>query len=61
MKTLSEKQINNRLEKYYQEHFGELDTDEWHNNPASNEWKFERDCKVIHLICDANTGKVVEK
>ena len=61
MKTLTEKQIHNRLDKYYKEHFGERDTDEWAVNPAINRWKFVRDGKIISLVCDIQTGKVFEK
>lgn len=58
---LSEKQLNNRLEKYYKKHFGENDNDKWYVNPAPNKWKFERDGKIIILVCDMESGKVEEK
>lgn len=58
---LTEKQLHNRLDKYYKEHFGERDTDDWYVNPAINKWKFERDGKIIILVCDMQTGKVTEK
>lgn len=61
MKTLSEQQLHNRLQKYYKKHFGDCDTDGWHNNPAINEWEFERCGDIIHLVCDMQTGKVSEK
>ena len=61
METLTEKQLNNRLKKYYLKHFGERDTDDWYVNPAINKWKFERDGKIIILVCDMQTGKVAEK
>lgn len=61
MKALTEKQLFNRLNKYYREHYGELDTDEWYVNPADNIWKFERDNKTIILECDIQTGEVKEK
>ena len=61
MKTLSEKQMNNRLNKYYLKHYGENDTDGFYNNPAPNKWKFERDGKIIILVCDEQTGEVTEK
>lgn len=61
MKTLTEKQLHNRLNKYYKKHFGELDTDEWYVNPAENVWKFKRDNKIIILECNMQTGEVKEK
>ena len=60
MKALTEKQMHNRLDKYYKEHFGERDTDEWYVNPSPNKWKFERDGKTIVLICNEYTGKITE-
>lgn len=61
MKTLTEKQLNNRLNKYYLKHYGENDNDEWYVNPAVNKWKFERNGKIVILVCDVTTGKVTEK
>lgn len=61
MKTLTEKQLHNRLNKYYKKHYGERDTDEWYVNPAQNIWKFERDGKTIILVCDMETGEVEVK
>lgn len=61
MKILTEKQLHNRLNKYYKEHYGELDTDEWYVNPSINVWKFNRDNKTIILVCDMKTGEVTEK
>lgn len=60
-KVLTEKQLHNRLDKYYKKHYGELDTDEWYVNPAENIWKFERDGKTIILVCDIYTGEVIER
>lgn len=61
MKTLSEKQLHNRLNKYYLKHFGENDNDSFYVNPAINKWRFERDGKIIILECDMQTGEVMEK
>ena len=55
---LTEKQLHSRLNKYYKEHFGELDTDEWHVNPAPNIWKFNRDGKTIILTYNVKTNSV---
>lgn len=60
MKSLTEKQMQTRLDKYYKKHFGERDTDEWYVNPSDNEWKFERNGKIIILKCDKETGKVFD-
>lgn len=60
-KVLTEKQLFNRLNKYYKKHYGELDTDEWFVNPADNIWKFIRNGKTIVLVCDIYTGEVHEE
>lgn len=59
-KVLSEKQLHNKLNKYYKEHFGESDTDEWYVNPAVNVWMFIRGNETITLKCHMLTGEVVE-
>lgn len=61
MKVLTEKQLHNKLDKYYKKHFGERDTDGWYVNPAVNVWMFERDGKIITLQCHILTGEVTEK
>lgn len=61
MKALTEKQMHNRLNKYYLEHYGEDDNDGFYVNPAPNKWKFERNGKIIILVCDMCSGKVEEK
>ena len=61
MRLLTEKQMHTRLDKYYKKYFGERDTDEWYVNPAPNRWKFERDGKIISLVCDMQTGEVHEE
>lgn len=60
-KSLTERQLHNKLNKYYKKHYGELDTDEWYVNPSDNIWKFERNDKTIILVCDVNTGEVTEE
>ena len=59
-KILTEKQLNSRLDKYYKEHYGERDTDEWYVNPALNVWRFVRDGKIITLKSHMLTGEVTE-
>ena len=61
MKTLTEKQLHNRLNKYYLKHYGENDNDGFYVDPAINKWKFERDGKIVILVCDMQTGEVTEK
>lgn len=61
MKPLTEKQIHNRLSKYYKKNYGEKDTDGWYVNPAENIWKFERNKKIIILICNIHTGEITER
>lgn len=61
LKTLTEKQLHNRLNKYYKKVYGENDYDEWYVNPADNIWKFVRDGKIIILVCDVHTGEVTER
>ena len=60
-KILTEKQIHNRLDKFYKTYFGEKDTDEWWVNPYHNTWKFERNGKTIILECNIYTGEVTIK
>lgn len=61
MKDLTEKQLFNRLNKYYKKYYGERDTDAWYVNPAPNRWKFDRDDKTIILVCDVKTGEITEE
>ncbi len=61
MKALTEKQMHTRLNNYYKEYYGEDDFDEWYVNPDINKWKFERDGKIIILVCDMYSGKVTEE
>lgn len=61
LKTLTEKQLHNRLNKYYKENYGENYDDEWWVNPAPNIWKFDRNGETITLVCDVHTGKVTER
>lgn len=61
MKSLTEKQLHNRLNKYYKKHYGERDTDEWYVNPDDNIWKFIRDGKTIVITCNKETGEITEQ
>jgi len=60
MKTLTEKQLHSRLNKYYKKYYGERDTDEYYVNPDINIWKFKRDGKIIILTCNKYTGEITE-
>lgn len=57
---LTEKQMQTKLSKYYKKHFGERDTDGWYVDPAPNQWMFERDGRVIVLVCNKITGEILE-
>ena len=59
-KILTEEQMHNYLDKYYNERFGERDTDNWYVNPAKNVWLFVRDGEIITLKCHILTGEVTE-
>ena len=61
MKQLTEKQLHNKLNKYYKSHFGERDTDEWYVNPSPNQWKFIRDGKTITLTYNIETETITHK
>lgn len=61
MKPLTEKQIFNQLNKYYKEHYGENDTDEWFVNPKENIWKFIRNNQIIILEYNIEDGKIKEQ
>lgn len=61
MEVLTKLQINEILQKYYKEHYGENDTDLWYEQPATNVWVFGRDEKIITLKCHILTGTVTEK
>lgn len=60
MKILTKEQLDERLGKYYEEHFGKRDSDEWYEKPAANVWVFRRDGKFITLKSHILTGEVEE-
>ena len=61
MEILKKEQFNEYLYKYYKEHYGEKDTDIWHEQPAVNVWIFCRDGKFIILKSHILTGEVTEQ
>ena len=61
MEILKKEQFNEYLYKYYKEHYGDKDTDVWHEQPAVNVWVFCRDGKYITLKSHILTGEVTEQ
>lgn len=57
---LEKEELNNYLYKYYEENYGERDTDEWFEQPAVNVIVFKRDGKYITLKSHILTGEVAE-
>lgn len=63
VKKLSEKQIQNRLQKYFDANYSEYaDTAQYHTDPQNNMWLYDIEelGKSITLTCDEQTGKVTE-
>ena len=60
MKILKNEELDTRLEEYYKEHYGEMDSDIWHEQPAANVWVFQRGKKIITLKSHILTGDVTE-
>lgn len=58
MRILEKQEINKFLYDFYKENYGELETDQWFEQPAVNVWVFKRDGKIITLKCHILTGKV---
>ena len=58
MKQLTEKQIHNKLNKYYKQYYGDKDTDEWYVNPNPYTWKFIRNGRTIILKYNIETDKI---
>ena len=58
MRILEKQEINKFLYDFYKENYGELETDQWFEQPAANVWVFKRDGKIISLKCHILTGKV---
>lgn len=60
MAILTKEQFNSNLYKYYVEHYGERETDEWFEQSAVNVIVFKRDGKYISLKSHILTGEVTE-
>ena len=61
MKILTRTQIEEKLQEYYQAHYGENHADVWYDSPAANVRMFRRDNKIITLQCHILTGIVTEQ
>ena len=57
---LSKQDLQEKLFKYYEKHFGKKDTDRWFESAALNVIMFEREGKIIALKCHILTGEVTE-
>ena len=60
MGILTKNELNKKLYEYYEEHYGERDSDEWFEPPATNVWIFKRDNKYISLKAHILSGEVEE-
>lgn len=58
---LKKEQFNRNIYNYYVEHYGERDTDIWHEQPAVNVWVFERDNKIIAMKSHILNGEIEVK
>ena len=60
MKILTKDDLNKNLYEYYLEHYGEEESDIWHEQPATNVWVFQRGQKIVALKSHILTGAVTE-
>lgn len=58
MAILDKKEINKSLINYYKEKFGEIDTDEWFEQPAVNVLVFKRDGKINTIKFNIKNGDI---
>lgn len=58
MEILKKEQFEEKITKYYEEHFGKRDSDVWFEPPAVNVRVFRRDGKFISLKSHILTGEV---
>lgn len=49
------------LREYYENNYGNCETDIWYEQPAVNVWVFGRDNKIITLKSHILTGEVTEQ
>ena len=55
---LTDEKIQAIFMDYYKKNFGERDTDNWYENPATNVRLFSRDGKLVTLHCHPFNGEV---
>ena len=60
MEILKKEQFEEKITKYYEEHYGKRDTDVWFEPPAVNVRVFLRDGKYISLKSHILTGEIEE-
>ena len=58
---LKKEQFDKNIYDYYIAHYGERDTDIWHEQPAVNVWVFERDNQVIAIKSHILNGEIEVK
>lgn len=59
-KILTKEELNRKLNEYYVEHYGKMNTDIWYEQPAANVCVFKRDNKYISLKAHILTGEIEE-
>ena len=58
MAILDKNEITKSLMNYYITNFGELETDEWFEQPAVNALVFKRDNKIITIKLNIKNGEI---
>lgn len=58
MAILDKNEITKSLMNYYITNFGELETDEWYEQPAVNVLVFKRDNKIITIKLSIKNGEI---
>lgn len=57
-KILTKEELDAKLRKYYEEHYGESDTDEWLEQLAANVWCFKRGDQYVSLKAHILSGEI---
>ncbi len=58
---LTKEEFNKNIRDYYLSHYGEKETDIWHDQPAVNVQVFERDGKIIAIKSHMLNGEIEVK
>ena len=58
MAILDKNEITKSLMNYYITNFGELETDEWYEQPAVNVLVFKRDGKIVTIKFNIKNGEI---